>query len=219
MKRWAIVCIGLLITLNLGGRVLADPTNTPTPTITLTPNNNQRADMATVVPPAACGDVFNPCVKLPWSVPVFPTVVLPSPTLVGVYMADVGATPQVGGTPTPTATGTQQAFDVGPITTLSSGISNASNTLVAVGAATLEIDGTQESVENIATEVAGNMPSVFSTVKGVLAATDNRAMSVVRFLFLCVLFVIGVYLLTLTFPIILRIIEFILQVITAIKPF
>jgi hypothetical protein len=213
MKLWIALGICLLLTLGIGSAVQAQTTNTPTPTATL--SNTQRAGLETVAPPAACGDVFNPCSKLPWAVPVLPTVALPSPTLINMPMADIGSTTP---TRTPTPTGTEQMIDIGPMTTLSSGISNAASTLVAIGAVTVEAMGTA-SVEDLGHEVAGGMPSVFSTVRGILDATDNRAMSVVRFLFMCVLFMIGVILLTTAFPIIVNVIRFILQIITAFKPF
>lgn len=222
MKHALVVTFCLLILL-MGRETLAQTaTNTPTrtPTITPTPNNAERAGMETIVPPASCGNIYNPCSALPWAVPVLPTVALPSPTLMMV-MADIGTTPVPGGTPTltPTHTATSVLIDTEPIATMSAAISDVSGTLYAMSAATVEVNGTEQSVTGLGAQLSTNMPSVFGTVRGVLAATNNKAMGVVSFLFLAFLFVLLVYLLTLAFPVVLRVVEFVLRVITAVKPF
>lgn len=196
------------------------PTATLTPSITPTPNNSERALMETIVPPASCGNIYNPCSGMPWSVPLFPTVALPSPTLIMV-MADTGTTPVPGGTPTPSPvpSPTDALIDTSGVATVAVGLQDASGTLAALSAATIQANGTEESVSSLGVQLSGEMPNVFSTVRGVLAATNNKAMGIVMFLFLAVLFVIAIFLLTMAFPLIVRVVEFVLQVITAVKPF
>ncbi len=213
------------------------PTYTATPTNTLTPtlSNTERAGLATVVPPPGCGNIYNPCPGLPWAVPFFPTLSLPSPTLINlnydqfasatsIYTPTAGGSASATPTPTPSYTATSTpsatpiAIDVGPITTLSGAISDTVNTMVAASTQAATLDGTEASIPELAQGFATNIPNVFSTIRGMTEATNNKTMGVLAFVFAIFVFVILVHLAVMFLPIIVRIIQFVLQIISAIKP-
>jgi len=243
MKILAVLLIVLILCMAGGSTVLAQDTDTPIPantatptnTLTLTLSNTQRAGISTVVPPPSCGNVYNPCSGLPWAVPFFPTVNLPSPPLIllyvdqfltatSIYTPTPGAsptrtiTPSPTDTPTKTPTATPVDIGTGPISTLSGGISDTVNTLVAASTQAATLDGTEASIPELAQDFATNIPNVFSTIRGMTAATNNKTMSLVAFVFAIFIFVILVHLVVMFLPIIIRIIEFILQVISTFKP-
>jgi hypothetical protein len=203
------------------------PTSTPTPTITPTLTNNERFSLATIVPPAQCGTIFNPCGALPWTVPRYATVALPSPTLIDPLHA-YGAAPTVTpylSTATFTPTGTLPTatpyteLNLGPINTLSAGISDISNTMVVPPTLSIDASGAPQGIQEVTAELSTSVPNVFSTIRGVASVSQSRTLSVIGFLFIGLLFVFLVRFGTMFFPVLLNLIRFILQVIQAFKPF
>jgi hypothetical protein len=222
MRRWLYVVVALIGLLVPTGLAAADtPTPTATPTATLT--NEQRAALATIAPPPSCGSIFSPCNAMPWSVPTFPTMALPSPTIWPTFTPQpVTATPTASLSPTPSVTGATitptAPLDFSAVETLVDQFNQAAATMQDIGTAPVELSGTPVSVGGLGSSLSTNVPNVFSAIKGVLSTTNNRAMGVLMFLFLMVLFAILVELSGLIFPVVMRLIEFILMIVRTIKP-
>jgi hypothetical protein len=218
----------ILLFICLLGQQQRTAGSTPTPTYTPsnTPGNNAtRVVEMTIIPPPQCGNVYNPCTNLPWAIPIFPTIDLPSPTVMPTNTAQpITTTPSQTLTPTPSVTGATitptGAIDLGAVQTLAGNFYNLAATMQDIGTADVyDASGTPASLSGISAGFSTSIPNIFSTVRGVLAATNNRAMSIVAFLFICVLFVILVYLAGFMFPVFMRIITFILEIIRTFKPF
>lgn len=218
--------ITLLTSLSIpAGAVLADPTNTPTPTPSTTPNNATRVMLETIAPPKTCGDAWSSCIPMPWSVPVFPTLALPSPTIWPTFTAipiTATATPSITVTasPTgPTATVTPPV-DLGPVQTTVKQLQDQVATLEAASTAdVLDASGTPVVLNDLMLGLSTNVPGMFSAVRGLQAATNNRTFGLVSFAITIILFLIVVNLLVMFMPVILRLVQFILQLIQALKPF
>lgn len=226
--------IGLLL-LMLGVAPLAaqaQATETPTPTQTLTPsatpNNTERIVLATVPPPRTCGTVFVPCGPLPFVIPRFPTIALPSPTLAitatEVVMTSTPTLTPTGATSTPptsapTSTNTP-IIDVDPMRTLSGGLEDVAGTLSARPTG-IVINGTAISIVQAVDVLGGQMGVPFSIITGVLDAASGLGFigTIIRFLFFSTAFVVLVYVTTITLPFILGLFRFLLQVWDAITPF
>ncbi len=226
---------GLLLFL-LGAAPLvaqAQATETPTPTQTLapsaTPNNSERIVLATVPPPRTCGTVFVPCGPLPFVVPRFPTIALPSPTL-AVTATEIVITSTPTPTNTPTVTGTPPTstptfthtpiIDVDPVRTLSGGLENVAGTLSARPTG-IVISGTAISIVQAVDVLGAQMGAPFSILTGVFNAASGLGFigTIIRFLFFSTAFVVLVYVTTVTLPFILGLFRFLLQVWDAITPF
>lgn len=226
MKYLPCLLLIAVILLFSGGHIVRGvdtETPTPTPTITSTLTNEQRSALATIAPPASCGSIYNPCSALPWAVPVFATVALPSPTIWPTYTAQpITATPTAALSPTPSATGATitptAVIDLSAVETLVDTFNQAVATMQAVGTEdVLDASGTPVSVGGLSGSLSTGIPSVFSATKGVVATANNRAMSVLSFLFLAALFVVLVYLTCLMFPILMRIVEFVMKIIQLVR--
>jgi hypothetical protein len=222
-----IALVTVILLLMMPTIAESQTTDTPTPTITPTLTNNERLALATIVPPPQCGSIFNPCGALPWAVPRYATVALPSPTLIDPPRA-YGAAPTVtpfASTATFTPTGTLPTgtpytdLNLGPINTLSAGISDISNTMVVPATLSIDVSGTPQGIEQITDQLATSVPNLFSTIRGVASVSQSRTLSVIGFLFVGLLFVFLVRFGTMFFPVLLNLIRFILQVIQAFKPF
>jgi len=229
----AALLIGLLLFL-LGAVPLvvqAQATETPTQTLTpsATPNNSERIVLATVPPPRTCGTVFVPCGPLPFVVPRFPTIALPSPTL-AVTATEIVITSTPTPTNTPTVTGTPPTptptfthtpiIDVDPVRTLSGGLENVAGTLSARPTG-IVISGTAISIVQAVDVLGAQMGAPFSILTGVFNAASGLGFigTIIRFLFFSTAFVVLVYVTTVTLPFILGLFRFLLQVWDAITPF
>lgn len=230
-----VFLIGLLLLLVVSAPLAAQAqaTETPTPTQTLTPsatpNNSERIVLATVPPPRTCGTVFVPCGPLPFVVPRFPTIALPSPTLAVTATEIVvtstptqTATSTVTGTPpTPTPTFTHTPIiDVDPVRTLSGGLEGVAGTLSARPTG-IVISGTAISIVQAVDVLGAQMGAPFSILTGVFNAASGLGFigTIIRFLFFSTAFVVLVYVTTITLPFILGLFRFLLQVWDAITPF
>lgn len=219
--------IGLLAVVFAGffavsGSVMAQsptPTPTQTPTITPTLTNLQRMGMATIAPPRICGSAYVPCGPAPFRGVQFPTVVLPSPTLI--WSANLPATPGAGTptwTPTPTST---PLIDAGPISTLSGAVSEIALTMGAPSTQVVNIGGTPVGVFEISEQFGSNVAAPFTFVRAIQEATGNLGLigALINFLFISVVFGVLVHFATLFLPAIFSIVRFVINVIGAIKPF
>jgi hypothetical protein len=208
------------------------PTNTPGPTNTPAPTGTTAGSLQATVPSFLtpdlgdqCSDAFNPCGVMPFPVPDFPTVGgLVSPTAFG-----------VGGTPSPGATGTP-AYDpsstVNPtiavvITGVGSGLSDQSDTLNTMtssmgsglnGTPQFSLNGTPQTVAILSTEIGGNAGTFVGYVKGITLLGNSRLFSMLLFFFLCIVFVVTVRIITFMVPMIIKLVQFILEVVQTIKP-
>jgi len=237
LKAAALLC--LLVLLCGSGPVLvwaSTPTPSLTPSQTLTPSptlsNTQIIAAATLAPPQICGTIYMPCGPLPWNVPFFATVVLPSPTIRPTLPSPtpipVTATPSQTFTPsfTPTAgvgtytTTPTPAFDISAIQTQVGAQQNEINTLQAMGTVQVGgLNGTPVDMNGASTGLATLIGPMVSSMKGVTgAASNSRTGSLVTFLSLVLGFVLLVMIITMLFPIILNIIRLILQIVAAVKP-
>lgn len=227
MKYLALaLCFFLL--LGTAAESVYSATETPTPTPSPTLSSMQLGGLATIVPPPQCGTIFTPCGLMPFPYIQFPTLALPSPTLVNpnqAYAAAGTATPQPSNTPTPTgtwstATPTRPAgLDLGPVQTLVDDLSGVSSTIVAQSTVTIEVSGTPQTIGGLAANLATNAPSVFGTIRGVVNATKSGTFQIISFIFLALMFVFLVYFATAFFPILMTVIRLVLQVIQTFKPF
>lgn len=223
IKKLEALVIGLILLGGLlasAGQTLA---STPSPTAT-----NSPMPVYTVVPPPSCGSIFNPCGAMPWLVPQLPTLNLPSPTIRPTLPSPtpIPATVTPSSTFTPTHT-TTPASQTPTGTTQYTGIQtqiaaqqNEINTLQALGTQSVSgLDGSPVSGAGDVGALATLIGPMISTVKGVTgAASGSTTLQIVSFVVLVFGFVLFVVITTMMLPIILNIIRFILQIITAVKP-
>jgi len=236
MKHWLGIALIVTIISTLGTGAALAQTSTPTPTVTLTPSptntltNEERAQLSTIAPPRQCGTIFTPCGALPWSVPIFPTAAIASPTIRPTVPSPtpipMTATPNptattsgTPGTPVATSTPVSGGIDINGISTLVGGFNNSASTLAAVGNTPIEVSGTPQGIGQLAAGMGGDIGTLFSAMRGVQAATNNHVLGGIGFIFLVLIFVLLVKLATLFLPVILSFIHLLLQVIQTLKPF
>lgn len=181
-----------------------------------------------MVPPPSCGDIFNPCGAMPWLVPFLPTLNLPSPTFRPTLPSPTPIPATVTPSPTHTPTNTTTPASATPagtdafsdIKTQIAGNQNAILTLQALATQNvLGLDGTQISGSQDVSALATLIGPMISTVKGVTgAAAGSESLKIVGFLILVFGFVLFVVITTSVWPIIMSIVQFVLKIITAIKP-
>lgn len=221
--RWLAVPIVLLfILIPTGAQIAQGATPTPTPTL----SNGDIILISTVVPPSSCGSTFTPCGALPWTIPRFPTVILHSPTPYPTIPTNTPVTPTSTYTPSPTSAITPTPtvsptpeIALSDLQTLTSGMNAGIQTLSAQSTQIIEVSGTPQNITGMATAIGSNINPLFATVKGVVqAANQSRTLSVVWFVFLCLLFIFLVIALTFVWPLILSILRLILAIISAVKP-
>jgi hypothetical protein len=222
------------------------PTNTPGPTDTPGPSDTPAATgtpvigglaagpavFATIRPPQGCSDIYNPCGQLPFPVPPFGTIALPSPTRL------LTATSAIGGTATPFMTptyygspgpGTPTGTITGTPTPGPGAISVAAYATNIVGYATgiagqgfgtpvagFGFDGTTEDIRNSANEIGSNLGIFFGLVRALQTLFLGRAGTLIAFLLLAVVFIVLVKIFTFLLPVFITIVNFVLNVIKAI---
>jgi hypothetical protein len=216
-KRLALVCAGglcvvLLLALSSGTAQAQGATDTPTPT----PNNATRIFMSTIRPPSSCGSTFKPCGSLPWPVPIYPTVALPSPTLYEIYAAP--ATPDAGTptwTPSPSPT---PVIDTGPISTLAGDAGALAGTLSVQGTQILIMNETPIGLTNMAEDFGNKVGGPFAFVRAVQEAMGGLGLigAAINFLFIVIAFTIFIRLSTIVAPAIIGLVRLVLHVIQAI---
>jgi len=209
MKAAFVLILALILAISVvpGGLALAStPTPAPYPTVTAQPS---------------CGTAFSPCGALPFQLIQFPTLDLASPTLITVS----GFVPLPSATPgtvtlTPSATPTRIAtLDTGGVSTLTTGINGISATLFAQTTQTVNLDNTPSGASDMGAQLGNHAGTFFAAAKALELTNLNQAGGIVSYLFLVLGFILMVQILTLVIPIFLRIVNLILEVITALKPF
>jgi hypothetical protein len=216
MKKWGVLISIILWIMAAGPGLLPLHAATATNTPTATWNNATRQAYATI-PFAYMCDPFNPCGALPWPVPRFPTINLPSPTLMEIYAEP--ATPT--GTYVPSATVTPTpVIDTGPISTFSSQIGSLGGTLSVQSTAVLNVNGTLVGVNEIGAGLAAQVGAPFGLIKAVQTSLNSLGIlgTIINFAFYSLLFILFIYLITAVLPFLLGIIRFVLQVISSVKP-
>jgi len=221
---------GLVVALLVGALLLAPSVaqgqGSPTPSRTPTLSNDDRIRLSTIAPPKSCGMMFMPCGPLPFNVPKFPTVPLPSPTEVFILSNPAtetphpSLTPQATNTPTTTATSTQ-IINTGPMSTFASSVSQLGATLSFQSTQSLDVNGTQVSVPQIMEAFGQNIGAPLSFVRAIQYSTSGLGIigSLINLLFIGMVFVIFVRIMTLTLPVIISLFRLVMQVIQTLKPF
>lgn len=205
--------------------VASTPTLVPSPTPTNTLSFSEQQALATIAPPPTCGNPFTPCGALPWSLPAFPTLWLPSPTIMPTVPTRTAIPVTV--TPSPTAqtyTPVPQpsytpGFDVTTVGGLADDVNHVSGTLMAQSTQTVSINGTPQSIVGVAGSLGATIGLPFSYARALQLDNFAGAGGMITFLFLALAFIFLIEFLVFGAPIIRYLIDLILKVVTAIKPF
>lgn len=237
--RFLSVCAGVILMVALfasdASVVFAQVTMTPLPSHT----PSGRFMFATVQPPRTCGTLFVPCGPLPFRSLAFPTLELPSstpiPTMPTNTPVPVTATPTPSETPTPTATYTPggptstatptatwlAGIDVSGVHDLSSQVRTLSAQLMVQVTQVVEVNGTPVGMTAIVESFASNIARPFSFIKGAQEALASFGMlgAVISFLYFAGVFFLFVRLSTMSIPAVMGLVNLILRIIAAIKPF
>ena len=80
------------------------------------------------------------------------------------------------------------------------------------------VSGTPQNVAVMATQISGNIGTLFGTIKGVAQSAHSKTFGIVGFLFFVVMFIILIYVLIFFGPIIAAIIRSVLNIINTVKP-
>jgi hypothetical protein len=182
---------------------------------------------ATVPPPQQCSDVFNPCGELPYAVPGFPTIVLPSPTPPAV--TSIGPTGTFIGTSTPygTTTGTPISPTATITGTFNAGqdqiaafATNGVNTVNGIAATPGLFDpsGPLATLPDTANQVGSYVGDFFGIVRAVQGFFLGKTGTIIAFLLLILLYILIVRLILFALPIIMKVFDLLLQIIQAIIP-
>jgi hypothetical protein len=213
MKRFlAGLCLGILLCVGVSPAVLAQgATNTPTATY----NNTQRVQYATIPFDTNCNP-FSPCGALPWPVPRFPTLNLPSPTLLEVYAEPATPTGTYVPSTTPSPT---PLLDIGPVSTFAGQISTLGGQLSAQSTGVVVVNGTAVGVNEISAGLGQMLGAPFGFVKAIQTSIGGMGLigTMLNFAFFGFFFVLFVNIAVLAFPILRWIISFALQVLGAVK--
>jgi hypothetical protein len=228
--------------------ITATPTDTPIPTDTPTPTTgpsptpgptstappptgtalpgpaiSTRSVFRTIPAPSSCNDPFNPCGVNPFPRIDMPTLAIASPQPYTPYPTYSGpstfapfstptgvsagtGTPSGTGTGTPSGTGTPGLANLG----------NLAGTLAAQPTG-FGINGTPMAVAGLATQIAGAGQFV-GVAKGVTLLGRNKVYELLLFLFLCVMFAFAVHMAIFFLPSVIRIIQYVLEIIRTFKP-
>lgn len=220
MKIKWIALLAIILIFMIARPNLPATAATNTPTYTPTWSNTQRVMYATIPYSDTCNP-FNPCGALPWMVPRFPTIALPSPELVNIMMAPPTATgtPQTA-TPALSATYIRGLMNVDPISTFSQEIGSIGGTLSVQSTAVLSVGGTPVGVNEIAAGAGASVGGIFAFIRAVQAAVNTMGVlgTLLNFAFYSMLFAIFIYIFTALLPILLNMIRFVLQVISTVFP-
>lgn len=205
------------------------PASTSTPLATSTAYGIRTGGklFATVPPPQQCSDMFNPCGELPYAVPGFPTISLPSPTPPPVTA--IGPTGTFIGTPT--AYGTTTGTPIAPSATITgtfnagqdqiaayatSGVYTANNLVATPGL--FDPSGPLATLPDTANQVGSYVGDFFGIVKAVQGFFLGKTGTIIAFLLIILLYIFVVRLILFALPIIMKIFDLLLQLIQAIIP-
>lgn len=222
----------------------ATASNTPTasytpggPTVTLAPSGTpaptQRPGIssggglfASAPAPRGCADPFNPCGAMPFPVPPFATINLPSPTANPSITARATSTiigtstpgPTTTGTPSPSATGTYttQESSVVSFATQIGGIAvSVNSTAVVFGSGGA---GDPVDLRNGANEIGSYIGEFWGFTRAIQGLFLGRTGTLLAFLLLVGAFIVVVKVLVFIVPILLAIIRWILLIIETVTP-
>jgi hypothetical protein len=211
---WIGISAFLLLCMGAAPVALAQATSTPSATATY--NNTQRVQYATIPFDTNCNP-FSPCGALPWPVPRFPTIDLPSPTIIEIYLDP--ATPT--GTYIPSATPSPTPlFDIGPVSTFAGEIGTLGSQLSDQGTKVIVVNGTAVGVNEISAGLGSLIGAPFGFVKAIQTSIGGMGLigTMLNFAFFSFFFVLFTNIAVLAFPILRWIISFAIQVVNAVKP-
>lgn len=212
MSKFWILIAGLLLALIVlapGGETGAQA-DTPTATY----NNSTRQMYATIPYQSNCNPL-QPCGALPWPVPKFATISLPSPTFIYIYAEAATSTGTV--TPVPTAT---PMIDVGPVSTFGSDIQTMGARFMQQSTAVVVIAETPVTVNEIAAGLGGLVGGPFGFFRQVIDSLGSLGLigTVLKFAFFALMFVLFVRVALALFPVVRFAIQFGIQIIGLFKP-
>lgn len=212
---FTVAIVAMLMALPGMSTEAQSPTATPTRTPTLT--NLQLIAIGTIVPPPQCGNVYVPCGALPYQVPPFPTLNLPSPTVITVY----GYVPTLGATVTPggSATATPQpTLDRPSLATMGAGMNNSVSTLAAQSTQLVVMqNGTAVSYGTLAASIGENAGAIVAYGKGFQDSFVNIG-GTISLLLIILAFMVVLFLGTSLLSLIAWIGKFIMQLIETVTP-
>jgi hypothetical protein len=191
------------------------PTATATATRTATLTNQQLLALGTVSAPPQCGNVYVPCGPLPYQPPQFPTLNLPSPTVIELSASiptSSGPTNTPGG---PTST-VQPTLDRPAVGTIGAEINGMTGTLGAMGTAYI-VNGTPVGPATLAAEIGVNAGIVFGYAKAFQDSFFNIS-GTIGILLLIVAFMLFVVSVTTVVPLLMKLAQIIMQLIETITP-
>lgn len=221
MRNLALVII--LVMLFLPVSVSATETPTPTPSLSPTPtlSNSERIAIGTIAPPRTCGTNFVPCGPLPFRPPRFPTIVLPSPTMIDLsaYQPLPTNTPDPLATPTPPEV-TATIADVSSVGTLSYSAGVIGATLSAQRTLVLEVGGTPIGIPQLMEGLGSNIAQPFAFLRGVQENYANLGIvsNFLTFGFYALVFIVFIRMAIIGIPFVVWLIRLILEIIRTIKP-
>jgi hypothetical protein len=233
-----LLFLGIILVFG-GAPALAQPTATFTPsaTATLTPQPTLTAGYGPIRSPDACGLPYNPCGPLPFPLPRFPTMRLPSPTLIETIPSPTfipitatftpsetpsntptgSHTPTITPTGSPTIAGTGEQGDVDNLADL---FGHARETLRArMTAQYISRNGTPIGIAGAAHDLGENLGGFFGMIRvAENVSVQGSAFSMIGFMFLALLFALLVNASMFIIPLVLGIINFIGRIIAIFKP-
>jgi hypothetical protein len=203
------------------------PSRTPSPTL----SNQQRIEIATIAPPRAGDDPFNPQGPLPFQIPRFPTFFVASPSPVPLLPTNtpIPATvtpsptftpsPTVPGAPTqtPTATGTSQ-IDIDTVATMAKQIADLQGTLSFQSTNEIVIGSTPITMVEVAEQLGGAVGAPWSFVREFQEGFSGLGLvsTVITFIVVNIFFGVFIRMVTIALPILISLVRIILQVINVV---
>jgi hypothetical protein len=168
------------------------------------------------VPPQACTDPFNPCGALPFGVPDFPPIQLPSPapyTAVAfadpTLLAEITMSPAGPGGTVTLATGQAEIFD--QATNIAEAVNN-----IQMTPGLLDDNSQLIDIANSGNQIGSYVGGFFAVVRAVQGFFLGKTGNIIALFLLLVAFIIIVNLISFAFPILKRIAEFIFTIVKMI---
>lgn len=195
------------------------PTRTPAPTRTPIPATLGSGSFSSPVPPQSCQDPFNPCGALPFDVPNFPPINLPSPPpFTAVAMVDPTLLPNLSMTPfgtgTVTATGTFVTEQAG-VYDYATNIAQVAND-IQITPGLLDDNSQLIDIANSGNQIGSYIGGFFAVARAVQGFFLGKTGNVIALFLLLVAFIIIVNILCFVLPILVKIASFILNIIKVI---
>lgn len=209
---------------------LAPPTNTPIPSTStsipptstpIPPTATLSRNIESIDLPSSCGSTFTPCGAMPWIIPVFPTISLPSPTVrvniaTAITPTSISGNPGATATPTPSAT----VFDLDGASTLTAQLVGMQSTLMSQSTVSFMIGGTPVGVSQLAENFGSTISTPFSLINAFREVTSGLGTigTLLTFAFLALGFVIFVRFSLIFAPLIISLIRMALAFLSALIP-